>query len=178
MVCDRCKATVARALHEQGMSFETLSLGEVVLDKEPGTRQLEAFRKEIEAHGFELIEDKTSRLISKIKSAIVEFIHYNKESKVNFSGFLEERLHKEYSTLTHLFSSVEGVTIERYLILQKVERIKELLVYDEMTLQEIADVLGYSSVPHLSNQFKKITGLSPGHFRKIGASKRKSLDRV
>jgi AraC-like DNA-binding protein len=178
MVCDRCKTTVANALKNHGIVYEQLNLGEVEISGQLAEHQLLNFKEEIEGHGFELIEDKTSRIISRIKSAVVGFIHYRDGTKGNFSDFLEERLHKEYSSLSHLFSSVEGLTIERYLILQKIERIKELLVYDEMSLQQIADALGYSSVPHLSNQFKKITGLSPTHFRKIGAGKRKSLDKV
>lgn len=179
MVCDRCKVTIERALHHHQILFQHVNLGEVELQKDPTADQLKRFKSEIETYGFELIEDKTSRLISRIKSAVVEFIHYSEGTrKDNFSSFLEDKLNKEYSSLSHLFSSVEGITIERYLILQKVERVKELLVYDELSLQQIADTLGYSSVPHLSNQFKKITGLSPGHFRKIGAGKRKSLDKV
>lgn len=179
MVCDRCKTTVAQTLTSNGIAFTRIGLGEVEVVNDPTPAQYENLEREIRDHGFELIEDKTSRIISQIKAAVVEFIHYNKlTTRTNFSDFLAEKLHKEYSSLSHLFSSVEGVTIERYLILQKVERIKELLVYDEMSLQEIADALGYSSVPHLSNQFKKITGLTPSHFRKIGADRRKSLDKV
>jgi YesN/AraC family two-component response regulator len=179
MVCDRCKTAVHRELQRLTVEPSEINLGEVKLVQSLSSEQLERFSKAIKLLGFELIEDKTARLISKIKSAAIEFIHYtNQKSRPNFSAYLIEKLHKDYSSLSHLFSEVEGITLEHFLILQKVEHAKELLVYDELSMQEIADQLGYSSAPHLSNQFKKITGLTPSHFKKIRSVKRNSLDNV
>jgi len=178
MVCDRCKATVERALSKSKILFEQINLGEIKLKKDPTSEQLARFKVEISNQGFEMIESRTSRTISQIKSAVIEFVRDSSEHKPNFSDYIIERLHKDYSGLSNLFSSVEGQTIERYLILHKIERAKELIVYDELSMQQIADALDYSSVPHFSNQFKKITGLSPSHFKKVGIQKRKPLDGV
>jgi AraC-like DNA-binding protein len=177
MVCDRCKTAVQNMLETNGIAFNKIELGEVEVDAISDSK-LEHLATDLASIGFELIEDKTARTISRIKSAIVDYVQHNHHTKVNFSKFLAEKLHREYSGLSSLFSSVEGMTIESYLILQKIEKAKELLVYDEMSTKEIANLLGYSSAPHLSNQFKKVTGLSPGHFKKIGVQKRKSLDKV
>jgi AraC-like DNA-binding protein len=177
MVCDRCKMAVQNMLAKNGINFEKVELGEVEVGEVPSAK-LDRLREDLASIGFELIEDKTARTISRIKSAIVDYVQHDHHTRINFSKFLSEKLHREYSGLSTLFSSVEGITIESYLILQKIEKAKELLVYDELATKEIADLLGYSSAPHLSNQFKKVTGLSPGHFRKIGILKRKSLDNV
>lgn len=179
MVCDRCKTAVRHELEKANVKIVELTLGEVEIAKPLSVQQTEKFSQAITALGFELIEDKTARIISRIKSAAVEFVHYSgKNRESNFSTYLAEKLHKEYSILSNLFSHVEGITIERYLILQKTERVKELLVYDELSIQQIADQLGYSSVQHLSSQFKKVTGLMPSYFRKVGTEKRNTLDRV
>lgn len=179
MVCDRCKMAVRQELEKAKVEIVDLTLGEVEVAKPFSERQLQRFTQAIAALGFELIEDKTARIISRIKSVVIEYVHHsNKNKSLNFSIFLTEKLNKDYSMLSNVFSEVEGITIEQYLIRQKTERTKELLVYDELSIQQIADQLGYSSVQHLSTQFKKVTGLTPSHFRKIGNEKRNTLDRV
>lgn len=179
MVCDRCKTAVRQELEKANIKIVELTLGEAEVAKPLSAQQTEQFSKAIAALGFELIENKTARIISRIKSTVVEFVHYPDENRSsNFSKHVADKLNKDYSTLSNVFSQVEGVTIEQYLILQKIERIKELLVYDELSIQQISDQLGYSSVQHLSSQFKKITGLTPSHFRKVGSERRKTLDRI
>ena len=178
MVCDRCRMAVEKALEDNQLPFNQLSLGEVDLAIEPSDDQLDRFKKSIENIGFELIEDRNGRIISKIKSIVLSLVRDEPVRKNKLSVEIAEALNKDYNTLSNLFSSVEGVTIEQYAILQKIEYVKELLVYDELSLSEIATKLHYSSAPHLANQFKKITGLTPGHFKKIGIQKRTSLDKV
>ena len=176
MVCDRCKMAVQKALEENKLPFNHLELGEVDLLIEPDENQIERFKKSIEKIGFELIEDRNARVISKIKSVVLSMARDSGPRKKKLSVEIAESLNKDYHSLSNLFSSVEGVTIEQYLILQKIEYVKELLVYNELSLSEIANKLNYSSVQHLSNQFKKITGLTPSHFKKIGKQKRQPLD--
>jgi AraC-like DNA-binding protein len=180
MVCERCKIVVANALKELGIETKSVELGEIVLADNTSTELIAAFGNAITQYGFEVIEDKTARIISKIKGAVIDFVHHpNAQRKVvRFSSYLAEFAGKDYNYLSGIFSAVEGFTIEQYLINQKIEKVKELLVYDELTLSEIADQLNYSSVQHLSTQFKKVTGLTPSHFKKIGAMKRLTLDNV
>lgn len=179
MVCDRCKMAVKQELDKHKIPYQNLELGEVELTREPAEKMLNRFSEGIAALGFELIEDKKARTISKIKRSVIELIRDTGDlHKLKLSAHISDTLHKDYDSLSSLFSEVEGVTLEKYFIGQKIERVKELLVYDELTLSQIAAELGYSSVNHLSAQFKKVTGLTPTHFRKIGAQKRKSLDRV
>ena len=179
MVCDRCKTAIRQELEKAHITTMAVTLGEVEVKEPVSKTRIQEFSKAIAALGFELIEDRTARIISQIKSKAVEFVHYSGKNRLsNFSTYVAEKLNKDYSTLSNLFSQVEGITLEHYLILQKIERIKELLVYDEPSIQQIADQLGYSSVQHLSTQFKKITGLTPSHFRKVGSQKRNTLDRV
>lgn len=178
MVCDRCKMAVKSELEKSGIEFNGITLGEIDLKKEPSEQQLDNFKTNIVSLGFELIEDKTARLISGIKNAALEFVRQPSGKNLKFSVYLTERLHKDYNYLSHLFSTVEGSTIEQYLIHQKIEKVKELLVYDELSLSQIADDLGYSSVQHLSNQFKKVTGLTPRHFKSIKENRRLSLDQI
>jgi AraC family transcriptional regulator len=179
MVCDRCKAAVSQALVATKIPFEKVNLGNVEIKKKPSATQLRDLEHELARKGFELIQDKTSRIVSQIKDAAIEFVHRDQSAaRPRFSDYLSGKLNKNYSDLSNVFSSVEGTTIEQFVILQKIERVKELLVYDEKSMQEIADSLGYSSVPHLSNQFKKVTGLSPSHFKKVGLNRRKALDRI
>lgn len=179
MVCNRCKMVVKAALEQLNLNASSISLGEVTLDNEltgEVKQQLEAALQDV---GFELIDDRKSRIIERIKTLIIELVHQNDgDLKINLSRFLSEQLHHDYNYISHLFSEVEGTTIEQYFIAQKVERVKELLVYDELTLSEISFRLNYSSVAHLSNQFKKVTGLTPSHFKKIRTEKRKPLDEV
>jgi AraC-like DNA-binding protein len=180
MVCNRCIRAVDEELTGLGFTIESIELGEVVVkeDLEPADR--EKIRNVLSENGFELIDDKKSWLINRIKTLIIQYIHYDREKPdyMNLSDFLSRELGHDYSYLSHLFSSVEGKTIEKYLILQKVEKVKELLVYDELSISEISYKLGYSSVQHLSRQFKEVTGLTPSHYKKIGEHRRKPLDEV
>lgn len=179
MVCDRCVAAVKVLLTQHGIDFENVKLGEVTYTGSVAPEQLQQFKADLEQQGFGLIEDKTARLVNQIKQVALAFVRGNEENrKYKFSAHLAAALDKDYNYLSSLFSALEGTTIEHYLISQKIERVKELLVYDELTLSEIAHQLGYSSVQHLANQFKKETGLTPGHFKKIGAARRKPLDKV
>jgi YesN/AraC family two-component response regulator len=179
MVCDRCKMAVQTELERAGLPFQAIELGEVTLSKVPTPEQLDTFRNQISGLGFELIEDKTARIVSQIKNAALHYVRQNASlKKLKFSVFLGEKLAKEYNYLSSLFSEIEGTTIEQYLIHQKIERVKELLVYDELSLSQISYELGYSSVQHLSNQFKKVTGLTPSHFKQVKEKKRKPLDQV
>ena len=157
-----------------------ISLGEVETAVSIGEDELDILRKKLIGFGFELIDDAKSQLIEKIKTLVIELIRYKNEEdiKINYSAYIESKLNKDYNYLSNLFSEVTGVTIEKYIISQKIERVKELLVYDELTLSEIAWELGYSSVSALSAQFKKITGLTPKHFKQIKENKRIPLDQV
>lgn len=179
MVCDRCKMAVIRELEKQKIPFTKVELGEVELMETVDNIKLKNFRNGIEILGFELIDDKKSKIIGKIKAEIIKAIHQRDQKiKVNFSAYLSEKIGKDYSSLSSLFSEVEGTTIEQYMIHQKIERAKELLVYNELSLGQIADQLNYSSVQHLSNQFKKVKGLTPSHFKNLRSHNRKPLDKV
>lgn len=179
MVCNRCKMVVNSELQKLGIYPLSVMLGEIELDRELSDVEKQKIEDTLTPLGFFLIDDKKSRLIEQIKTAIVELVHYNNnELKINLSDFLENKVHYDYNYISNLFSEVEGTTIEKYFIAQKIERVKELLVYDELTLSQIAYELNYSSVAHLSNQFKKVTGLNPTHFKNIQPYKRKSLDEV
>src|SRR5690554_7634636 len=177
MVCNRCIMADDNELSKVGLTDESIKLGEVILEEKPTDTQHNALENALQLLGFEIIGDKKKALIEKIKNTIIELVHYqDSEMKTNVSDVLSEKLHHDYNYLSTLFSEVEGITIEKYHIAQKIEKVKELLVYDELTLSEIAHRLNYSSVAYLSNQFKKITGLAPSHFKKIGQYKRKPLD--
>ena len=177
MVCDRCKKTVTRILCDLGIEHKPVHLGEVYLNKQIDNSLKEKLSSKLLAEGFELIDNRKSRVIEQIKKVLIQLIQNEyPDKRVNLSTYLAQHLNHDYSYLSNLFSSVEGKTIEHFFIQQKIEKVKELIVYDEMTLSEIAYKLGYSSVAHLSNQFKKETGLTPSHFKTIGASKRQSLD--
>lgn len=179
MVCNRCIMVVKNELEKLGFNPVNVTLGEVDLDRNLSDTEKHNINTHLQTFGFELIDDKKSRLIGQIKSSIIELVHYqNSELKTNLSDYLTGILHHEYTYLSNLFSEVEGTTIEKYFIAQKIEKVKELLVYDELTLSEIAYQLNYSSVAHLSNQFKKVTGLTPSHFKNIKIEKRKPLDEV
>jgi AraC-like DNA-binding protein len=168
---------VENILNTLKISYKNVALGEIELCHELNGSDAMKLSNQLQAIGFEVIDDKKHQLIERIKNYIVQFIHHDKEMlKVNLSDFLSEELGYEYNYLSNLFSEVEGTTIEKYVILQKIEKVKELIVYDELSLKEIANQLGYSSVAYLSNQFKKITGLTPSHFKTIGLQKRTPLD--
>ncbi len=180
MVCNRCIKVVQEELTNLGFTIESIELGEVKLHEQLSEKDAGKIRQVLADNGFELIDDKKSWIINRIKTLIIEYIHHDREKPdfVNISDFLAHEIAYDYSYLSNLFSSVEGQTIEHFLILQKIEKVKELLVYDEMTLNEISYHLGYSSVQHLSLQFKKVTGLTPSHFKKIKKKKRKPLDQI
>ena len=168
MVCIRCKMVVKQQLKKLSLNYISVELGEVEVLENISNVQLTEFKTALVKYGLELLDDKKSILIEKIKKVIVELIHYADEpAKVNFSDYLSEKLNHDYTYLANLFSEVEGINIEHYIIMHKIERVKELLVYDELSLTEISYKLHYSSVAHLSNQFKKITGLTPSHFKKF-----------
>lgn len=177
MVCSRCEMAVKLELEKMKLSFISIKLGEVNLSRELTDIEIQELSTNLEKLGFELLVDKISQTIEQIKNLIVELVHYKKDQlKVNLSTYLSESLNQDYSALSKLFSDKEGVTIEHYLIAQKIEKAKELLVYDELTLSEIAIALNYSNVAHLSNQFKKVTGSTPTHFKKIKENTRIQID--
>ena len=179
MVCDRCIMVVQNELEKLGLDAKNIKLGEVILSKEITSLEKENLSKTLEPLGFEVIDDKKGRIIEKIKNIIIDLVHHqDNDVKINLSDVLSDKLHHDYNYLSNLFSEVEGTTIEKYFIAQKVEKVKELLVYDELLLSEIANRLNYSSVAYLSNQFKKVTGLTPSHFKQIKEDKRKPLDKV
>jgi AraC family transcriptional regulator len=179
MVCNRCKWVVKTELEKLGLTVHDIKLGEVEIKEDISTLKLEEIGSRLEEFGFELISDHSGRLIEQIKTTIIELVKDNdKLEGKNLSWYLSKTLHKEYSYLSKLFSETEGSTIEQFYILQKIERAKELLVYNEQSLTQIAFDLGYSSTAHLSAQFKKITGLTPSHFKELRIKNRKSLDEV
>lgn len=180
MVCKRCIKVVQDELENIGVEIDSIELGCVIVKEEIPENKLPAIRNLLYDNGFELIDDKKGRLIEKIKTIIIDDIHYSSQTdkQYNSSKFLAEKTGYDYSYISKLFSAVEGITIEKYIIRQKVEKVKELLVYDELSIKEIAFQLGYSSTQHLSNQFKKVTGLSPSHFKSLKIHKRKPLDEV
>lgn len=179
MVCNRCILVVEQELEKLGIHDHKVMLGEVETTHTINKEKIHSLQKNLGALGFELLDDSKTRLIEKIKNIIIQYVHHpDDENHQNFSDILSNALHKDYSYLSSLFSEVEGVTIEKYIINQKIEKVKELIIYDELSLSEIAFQLGYSSVAHLSSQFKKITGLTPSHFKKVGQNKRKPIDKV
>lgn len=179
MVCSRCRMAVKAELEKLDLHPLSVDLGEVELAEKPTSAQLATLKDNLTALGFELIDDKKGRTIEKIKSLVIELIHHSDEpTKLKYSEYLSQKLNRDYSSLSKLFSEVEGLTIEQYIINQKIEKVKELLVYDELSLSEIAWRLGYSSVAHLSAQFKKLTGLTPSFYKDKGIHQRKGLDEV
>ncbi len=170
---------VQSELEKAGIQFLAVDLGEIELSKEPTDPQLEKLDTGLKHHGFELIDDKKSRMIEKIKNNIVKLIHHNNDTiKTNLSDYLADKLNYDYTYLSNLFSEVEGTTIEKYFIAQRIEKVKELLVYDELSLSEISDRLGYSSVAYLSSQFKKVTGLTPSFYKSLKEHKRKNIEEL
>jgi AraC-like DNA-binding protein len=179
MVCNRCIAAVRNELEKLNIEPIFVNLGEVGLRETLTPEQKEKLEKALVSNGFAMIDDKRSRLIEQIKTLIIQLVHYeNDDLHINLSDYLSEKVHLDYNYISNLFSEVTDTTIEKYFIAQKIERVKELLVYDELTLNEIADQMNYSSVAHLSAQFKKVTGLTPSYYKKIRDNKRKPLDEV
>lgn len=179
MVCNRCILVVRQELEKLHLQISKISLGEVDLVNEPTSDQIKSLNKSLNKLGFELLDNQKQKQIEKIKSLLIRKVQSGEiEEHFSVSTFLSKSLTKDYSYISRLFSEVEGITIEQFFILQKTEKVKEWLVYGELTLSEISYKLGYSSVAHLSAQFKKVTGLTPSHFKKIGSSIRQSLDKV
>lgn len=179
MVCNRCKMVVRNAIIQSGLHPISVELGEVNIKEALNANKKIELNKVLQSLGFELIDDKKSQLIEKIKNTIVDLVHYSDEQlRTNFSEHISKLLHHDYSYLSNLFSEVEGTTIEKYFISQKIEKAKELLKYDQLSLSEIADQLGYSSVAYLSNQFKKQTGLTPSFYKTQKQNQRKNLDEL
>jgi AraC family transcriptional regulator len=178
MVCPRCISAVEQVLNGLGAGPLYVHLGEACLKEDLTPQQLEQLSAQLQQLGFELLEDARKKQIEKIKSVIIEQVHYKEQAKFSLPELLSKALHKEYSQLSKLFSETEGMTIEHFLILQRIEKVKELLAYNEMNLNEIAFKLDYSSVAHLSAQFKKVTGLTPSQFKAQGIRLRKPLDGI
>jgi len=179
MVSARCKMAVKEELKKLVLHFIVVDLGEVEIMENISTEQREQLRMALHNSGLELMDDKKAILIEKIKNSIIEMVHHSDgESNVNFSDFLSEKLDHNYTYLANLFSEVQGTTIEQFMIAHKVERIKELIIYDELNITEIAWKMNYSSVAHLSNQFKKMTGLTPSHFKQLKDKKRTPIEEI
>lgn len=179
MVCPRCIASVSNTLDDLALSYSSVDLGKIMLDSSPNSQQKKELAESLQANGFELLEDGKSSLISQIKSILIEQIHHSTgDLSQNYSSFISEKLNHEYTYLSKLFSQVEGITIEKYITKIKIERVKELIIYNEKSLSEIADQLNYSSVAYLSSQFKKETGMTPTDFKNQVNTNRKSLDRI
>ena len=181
MVCHRCLLAVENVLHNTSIKFQSVVVGEIHLEEKVSEEQYTALNSGLAKIGLELIDNKKSGVIEKIKQLLIQKARNEvseKENMMNVSAYLVSKLFHEYTYLSSLFSSVEGRTIEHYYIQQRIEKVKELLVYNEMTLLTISVEMDYSSVAHLSSQFKQVTGLTPSHFRKIGSAKRNMLDEV
>ena len=179
MVCNRCIMAVKLELDKLKLKAATVELGEIILINKPADNKLTLLKTNLATLGFEVLDDYRKKLIEKIKNIIVEQVHYtDADNRQNFSEIISKKINKDYSYLSGLFSEVEAITIEKYIINQKIEKVKELLIYDELNLSEISFKLGYSSVAHLSAQFKKVTGLTPTNFKKMGNQQRKPLDKI
>ena len=179
MVCNRCIMTVENILNQNSIAFTSVSLGEVELERKLSAEETKAIDADLQKVGFELIDKRVNKIIEDIKQAVLEYLNLGMDSQnLKLSSFITKNIPYDYSYLSDLFSSVEGKTIEQYFILQRIEKVKELLVYDQLSLTEISYQTGFSSVHHLSSQFKKVTGLTPSHFKKIGIERRKALDQL
>jgi AraC-like DNA-binding protein len=179
MVCSRCKMVVKNELVKLGLQPSSVELGEIIISEELDTLKKEQLNLALLSLGFVLIDDRKSRIIEKIKTEIIELVHHSDlQLKSKFSNYISNQLHHDYNYLSNLFSEVEGITIEQFLISQKIEKVKELLVYDEFSLSEIAIQMNYSSVSHLSKQFKKATGFTPTYYKNLKERKRTSIENL
>ena len=180
MVSLRCKNVVKSELDKLGLHYRKVDLGEVEIKEDISDLQRDQLKKALMISGLELMDDKKAILIEKIKTIIIEMIHYNEDDqiKTNFSDYLITKINKDYTYLSNIFAETTGITIEHFIIIHKIERVKELLLYDELTLTEIAYRLNYSSVSHLSRQFKKVTGLTPTYYKQLKQKRRNTLDNV
>jgi len=179
MVSNRCKMAVKEELKKLGLHFIVVELGEVDIMENISAEQREVLKAGLIDSGLELMDDKRAVLIEKIKTVIIDMVHHSDEMiKTNFSDYLSDKLKHDYTYLANLFSEIQGITIEHFIINHKIERIKELIIYDELNITEIAWKMNYSSVAHLSNQFKKITGLSPTHFKQLKVKRRSQIEDI
>lgn len=179
MVSTRCKMVVKDVLKNLDLHFMVVDLGEVEIMENITNETREILKSDLSISGLELMDDKKAMLIEKINNVITEMIHYSDEApKMNYSDYISEKLNYDYTYLSNLFSEVKGITIQQFIIVHKIERVKELLLYDEMNLTEISYKLHYSSVAHLSNQFKKVTGLSPSQFKNLKEKRRKPIEEI
>ncbi len=179
MVSNRCKIAVKEELTKLGLHFIIVDLGEVEIMETISIEQLEELKIALHSSGLELMDDKRAVLIEKIKNVITEMVHHTDElPKMNYSDFISEKLKYDYTYLSNIFSEVKGITIQQFIIIHKIERAKELLLYDELNLTEISYKLHYSSVAHLSNQFKKVTGLSPSHYKQLKDKRRSPIEEI
>ena len=179
MVSNRCKMAVKEELKKLGLHFIVVDLGEVEIMETITSEQREKLKLSLIDSGLELMDDKRAVLIEKIKNTIIDMVHHSDEMiKTNFSDYLSEKLNHDYTYLANLFSEVQGSTIEHFIINHKIEPIKELIIYDELNITEIAWKMNYSSVAHLSNQFKKVTGLSPSHFKQLKDKRRSQIEDI
>ncbi len=177
MVSLRCKMVVKEELKKLGLHYVNVDLGTIEILENITDHQRDRLRENLKEYGLELLDDKRKIIIEKIKSVIIEMIHYSNEiPKVNYSDYISEKLGYDYTYLANTFSEVKGITIQHFIILNKIEKVKELLLYDELNLTEISFKLHYSSVSHLSNQFKKITGLTPSYYKKLKEKRFKNLE--
>jgi AraC-like DNA-binding protein len=179
MVSLRCKMMVKEELKKLGLHFVLVDLGMVEILEDITQAQFDMLKKNLAMSGLELLGDKKTILIERIKNVIVEMVHYTDEiPKVNYSDYISKKLHHDYTYLSNIFSEVKGITIQQFIINHKIERVKELLLYDDLNLTEIAYLLNYSSVAHLSNQFKKVTGLTPSYFKQLKHMRSKNLENI
>ncbi len=179
MVCIRCQMVVKAELEKLGLQYVYVKIGEANIIENILPEQLDQLDIALRKSGLQLMDNKKSILVEKIKNAIIELVHYTDEQiKVNLSDFLSDKLNHDYTYLANLFSEVKGITIEKFYLAHKIEKVKELIVYDELNFTEIAYMMHYSSVAHLSNQFKKITGLTPSHFKNLKNKRRGTLEDV
>jgi len=179
MVCIRCQMVVKSELEKLGLHYRNVKIGEANIIENILPEQLEKLDIALKKSGLQLMDNKKSILVEKIKNAIIELVHYSEEQiRVNLSDYLSEKLNYDYSYLANLFAEVKGTTIEKFYLTHKIEKVKELIVYNELNLTEIAYKMHYSSVAHLSNQFKKFTGLTPSHFKKLKNKRRDTLEEV
>ena len=180
MVCDRCQMIVRQQLESLGFAVKKVALGHAEIVPDPGEERLQIIAAALKVPGFELINKETDKTVEAIKNVVIEFVHHSDLSEMNtsYSDVIANRLGKDYAHLSRLFSNSQDTTIERFIIQQKVEKIKELLEYGELNLNEIAYQMGYSSSAHLSTQFKSVTGLTPSQFKALEKTERNAIDKI
>lgn len=180
MVCDRCIMVVRQQLENAGFRVEEISLGSAQIQPEPDSGQLSTISSALKLLGFELIDNEKERIVQRVKDLIVEKVHYSDLADVHliFSDYLSDQLNKDYTYISRMFSESEDTTVEKFIIQQKIAKVKELLEYGELNLNEIAFKMGYSSSSHLSAQFKSVTGLTPSQFKSSGQGQREAIDKI